>query len=98
MAYFYFNFWDIDKQHWHHLITSILTQLSLNLSPRCGILSCLYSELNDGAQQPSGDTVIDTLTCCLMNMLTLPNQRPIYPIIDALDECPNTLGIPSHHD
>ena len=28
-------------------------------------------------------------------MLTLPNQRPIYIIIDALDECSNTSRIPS---
>jgi NACHT domain len=28
-------------------------------------------------------------------MLTLPDQRPIYLIIDALDECSNTSGIPS---
>jgi hypothetical protein len=28
-------------------------------------------------------------------MLGLPDQRPIYLIIDALDECSNTSGIPS---
>jgi len=28
-------------------------------------------------------------------MLTLPNQRPIYIIIDAIDECSNTSRIPS---
>jgi len=28
-------------------------------------------------------------------MLTLPNQRPIYLIIDALDESPDNSGIPS---
>ena len=28
-------------------------------------------------------------------MLIHPNQRPIYLIIDALDESPNTSGIPS---
>jgi len=28
-------------------------------------------------------------------MLALPDQRPIYLIIDALDESPNTHGIPS---
>jgi hypothetical protein len=94
MAYFYFDFRDIDKQHWRHLITSILTQLSSNSSPRCDILSRLYSEHDDGAQQPSDDT----LTCCLKEMLTLPDQRPIYLIIDALDECSNTSGIPSHRD
>jgi hypothetical protein len=28
-------------------------------------------------------------------MLTLPNQGPVYLILDALDECPNTSEIPS---
>jgi hypothetical protein len=28
-------------------------------------------------------------------MLTLPDQRPIYLIMDALDESPNISGIPS---
>jgi len=28
-------------------------------------------------------------------MLSLPNQGPIYIIIDALDECPNASGIPT---
>ena len=28
-------------------------------------------------------------------MLTLPEGRPIYIIMDALEECPNMLGIPS---
>ena len=32
---------------------------------------------------------------CLKAMLALPDQRPIYLIIDALDESLNTSGIPS---
>jgi hypothetical protein len=28
-------------------------------------------------------------------MITLPSQGPTYIILDALDECPNTTGIPS---
>ena len=32
---------------------------------------------------------------CLRNMLSSPNQHPVYIIIDALDESPNTFGIPS---
>ncbi|KAH8992295.1 hypothetical protein EDB86DRAFT_2806249, partial [Lactarius hatsudake] len=28
-------------------------------------------------------------------MLTIPNQPPIYIILDALDECPNSRGIPT---
>ena len=91
LAYFYFDFRDIDKQHWRDLITSLLTQLSSHSGLRRDILSRLYSDHDDGAQQPSDDT----LTRCLKDMLTLPDQRPIYLIIDALDECSNTSGIPS---
>ena len=28
-------------------------------------------------------------------MLVLPDQAPVYLILDALDECPNTSGVPS---
>jgi hypothetical protein len=28
-------------------------------------------------------------------MLSIPDQPPIYIILDALDECPNSYGIPS---
>jgi hypothetical protein len=28
-------------------------------------------------------------------MITLPDQQPVYLIIDALDECPDTSGLPS---
>jgi len=30
-----------------------------------------------------------------MNVLRLPNQAPIYLIVDALDECPSTTAMPS---
>jgi hypothetical protein len=48
--------------------------------------------LHDNGKEQPGDS---TLTKCLKDMLTLPDQPPIYLIIDALDESPNTLGIPS---
>jgi hypothetical protein len=32
---------------------------------------------------------------CLKDILTLPDQAPVYIILDALDECPNTSGVPS---
>jgi hypothetical protein len=31
-------------------------------------------------------------------MLRVPDKRPIYLIIDALDECPNITGMPSPRD
>jgi hypothetical protein len=91
MAYFYFDFRDANKQGLHNLVHSLLTQLSARSGPRCDILSDLYSTHDQGKKQPN-DRV---LTKCLKEMLTLPDQRPTYLIIDALDESPNAPGIPS---
>ena len=91
MAYFYFDFRDVNKQGLRDLVSSLLTQLSAHSAPRCDILSNLYSNHDEGKKQPS-DT---DLTKCLKEMLTLPNQHPTNLIIDALDESPNTPGIPS---
>ena len=91
MAYFYFDFRDISKQHWRDLVPSLLTQLSTRSGPCCDVLSRFYFHHDDGAKQPSNDT----LTRCLKEMLTLPDQCPIYLIMDALDECSNLSEIPS---
>src|SRR5712675_2614590 len=91
MAYFYFDFRNVNKQHLHDLIPSLLIQLSAHSDLRCDILSQLYATHDSGKTQPS-DIV---LTNCLKEMLTLPDQLPIYLIMDALDECPDTSGIPS---
>jgi hypothetical protein len=91
MVYFYFDFRNAHKQGLHDLLPSLLTQLSARSIPRCDILSQLYSDHDDGKMQPS-DSV---LTKCLKDMLTLPDQHPIYLIVDALDESPITSGIPS---
>ncbi len=34
----------------------------------------------------------------LKDMLTFPDQGPVYLILDALDECPNTSGVPSFRE
>jgi hypothetical protein len=91
MGYFYFDFRDTNKQHWHNLVHSLLTQLSAHSEPRRGILSHIYDDHDSGARQPSDDI----LKQCLEDMLTLPDQRPTYLILDAIDECPDTSGIPS---
>jgi hypothetical protein len=91
MGYFYFDFRDTSKRHRHDLLTSLLFQLSARSVPRCDILSHLHAAHDDGARQPTDQE----LTKCLKEMLTVPDQRPIYLIIDALDESPDTSGIPS---
>ena len=91
MAYFYFDFRDLRKQSRGDLLRSLLIQLSASSDPFCDILSRIYEEYGKGAHQPSDITLMQ----CLKEMLTLPNQCPVYLIMDALDECPNTSGIPS---
>ena len=89
MAYFYFDFQDIDKRFRHNLLPSLLLQLSARSDPFCDVLSRLYKAHDDGARQPSDSTLMR----CLQDMLTLPGQGPVYIILDALDECPNTSGV-----
>ena len=91
MAYFYFDFRNANKQALHDLVPSLLKQLCAHSSARCDILSKFYSTHDNGEKQPSDGA----LTKCLKDMLVLPDQSPIYLIIDALDESPNTSGIPS---
>ena len=91
MAYFYFDFRNANKQSLRDLLPSLLTQLSARSSARCDVLSKLYLDHDNGKNQPS-DSV---LTKCLKDILTLPDQRHVYIIMDALDESPITSGIPS---
>ena len=91
MAYFYFDFRDTKKQRWDDLLTSFLIQLSSQSDPCCDILLRLYEAHDEGAQMPSNHD----LTRCLKQMLTFSDQHPIYLIMDALDESPDTSGIPS---
>jgi hypothetical protein len=89
MAYFYFDFRDDNKQNRRDLLPSLVAQLSSQSDRRFDTLFHLY--LAQGAQEPSEDS----LTQCLKEMLAIPDQRPVYIIIDALDECPDTSGLPS---
>ena len=91
MAYFYFDFRDVDKQKLSNLLPSLLIQLSSWSDPCCDILSRLYSEHNRGVQKPSDRAMVQ----CLKEMLTIEAQGPTYIIMDALDECPTTTTIPS---
>ncbi|KAN0139315.1 hypothetical protein V8E53_002816 [Lactarius tabidus] len=91
MAYFYFDFRDLNKQSCHDLLLSLVFQLSSSSSPCCDILHRVYTRLQEGARQPSDDSLKE----CLKEMLRLPGQGPIFIILDALDECPASSGIPS---
>ncbi len=91
MAYFYFDFKDVNKQTRHDLLTSVVMQLSAQSDRSCVILSTFYLKHDNGAKQPNEDELMQ----CLKEILSLPNQGSIYLIVDALDECPNASGMPS---
>ena len=93
VAYFYFDFRDVDKKHRRNLLTSIVMQLSSRSGPCLEILSRLYSSHNDGKEEPSERTLVQ----CLKEMLAAlsVSRLPTYIILDAIDECPNLSGIPT---
>ena len=92
LAYFYFDFRDEEKkQDIRNFLTSLLVQLSAYSTPCCKIISRIYSAHGKGTQQPSNDA----LTKCLREMLSVTPQHPIYLIVDALDECPDSSGMPT---
>jgi hypothetical protein len=94
MAYYYFDFKDLAKRDIRGLLSSLLIQLSDHSDHCCDILSELHKKCHDGSTQPSDAT----LAHCLQDMVELPGNDPIYIIVDALDECPNTTGTPSARD
>ena len=91
MAYFYCDFRDKSKQKRRDLLPSLIIQLSAWSDSYCEILSHLYLAHDNGVQKPSEDDLMK----CLEEMVALPDHPPVYLIIDALDECPDSSGMPS---
>jgi hypothetical protein len=92
LAYFYFDFRDEEKkQDFRNFLKSLLIQLSAYSTPCCEIIFRIYSSHAKGTQQPS-DSV---LKASLREMLSAAAEKPIYIIIDALDECPDLSGMPT---
>ena len=89
-AYFYFDFKDLKKQTCRDLLLSLVSQLSTRSILFCAILRRVYEAHDNGTQQPSDDSLKE----CLKEMLTLPGQCPIFIVLDALDECPVSSGLP----
>ena len=91
LGFFYCDFRDDDKKKLRGLVSSLLVQLCNHSDAYSTILSNFYSAHGDGSQQPNDNALIG----CLEDMLKLPGQAPVYLIIDGLDECPNSFGMPS---
>ena len=94
MAYYYFDFRDFKKQDCHGLLSSLVSQLPAESDSWFNVVSQLYTDHTRGIRKPD----MDVLKKCMTDMLGLPGQGPVYIIVDALDECPNSSGMPSAHE
>jgi hypothetical protein len=90
LAYFYFDFRDEEKQNVRNLIASFLVQLSTYSKPCCNIIYRLYSAHGKGTLPPSNGILISYLKL----MLSVAIEHPIFIIMDALNECPDS-GMPT---
>ena len=93
VADYYFDFRVVKKQDCFGLLSSLISQLADKSDPCYDLLSKLYSDHTRGIGTDEPD--IDSLKTCLTDILSMPGQAPIYIIVDALDESPNSSGNPS---
>jgi len=91
LAIFYYDFREDRKELVSGLLSSVLYQLCDQSDSYHDILSAFYSAHRNRSQIPGDDKLVE----CLMDLLKCPGSRPVYLVIDALDECPSTYSLSS---
>ena len=91
LGFFYHDLSDDQKKDRRGLLSSLLVQLCHQSDAYSDILTKFYLDHTNGSQRPSDRALLR----CLTEIVKLPGQAPIYLIVDALDECPNTSSLPS---
>jgi NACHT domain len=91
LAIFYCDFREDQKKDLRGLLSSLLVQLYHQSDSYSNALDKFYSEHDKGLRHPSDDALVG----CLKDLLKLTGIAPVYLIIDALDECPNTSAVRS---
>jgi hypothetical protein len=91
LAFFYCDFKEDQKKGQRGLLSSLLVQLCEQSDAYSAILSDFYVAHGRGSQHASDSDLVK----CLEDMLKVPGQATVHIIIDALDECPITTGLPS---
>jgi hypothetical protein len=94
LAFFYCDFRDDKKQERRGLLSSLLVQLCDQSDSYCAILSDFYLAHDNGFKYASDSELVQ----CLKSMLSLPKQSTAYIVIDALDECSTSTGLPTSRD
>jgi hypothetical protein len=91
LAFHYFDFREDGKKDRRGLLSSVLSQLCKQSDPYHDVISTFYSTSDRGTRSPSDNELAE----CLKHLLKLPGQAPVYLIVDALDECPDTSEVSS---
>ena len=86
LGFFYCDFREDQKKELRGLLSSLLVQLYNQTDSYCDKISEFYLEHAKNSRRPSDDA----LAGCLKDLLKLPGLAPVYLVVDALDECPNT--------
>jgi len=94
LAFFYCDFRDDKKKDCRELLSSLLVQLCDQSDAYRDVISKFYLAHRRGSQHP-GDNALQT---CFTSILQVSGQAPVFVVIDALDELPNTTGVPSPRD
>ena len=94
LAFFYCDFRDDQKQDRRGLLSSLIFQLCHQSDAYCAILSDFYLAYDHGSNYASDSELVQ----CLKAMLELPKQATVFIVIDALDECSTSAGLPSPRD
>jgi len=94
LGFFYHDHNEDEKRSLRGLLSSVLVQLCHQSDSYCDILSKFFSDHSSGSRRPSDDELVD----CLKEILELTGQAPVFLIVDALDECPNTSALPSRRE
>ena len=90
VAFFYFSHQNTTKLDARSFLSSLLVQLCNQSDRFCEVLSTLYMAHDHGSRQPGEDELMR----CLWDMISQA-KSPVYIIVDALDECPESSGLAS---
>ena len=93
LAIFYYDFREDRKKDLSGLLSSVLFQLCDQSDSYYDILFNFYSTHRNlhSETKPHNDKFVQ----CLMDLLKCPGARPVYLVIDALDECPSISSLSS---
>ncbi|KAI9766559.1 MAG: hypothetical protein M1839_004886 [Geoglossum umbratile] len=81
VAYFYFDFNDVEKQQHEKMIRSLITHLSIQSASTPRALESLFSSCRNGERQPTTSTLLETLQEMVQEF------DETFIILDALDCC-----------